>query len=419
MVVSYRPQRLRSRDSSVVADVCFILLPNTILHHPKIQPPLGVLYLSAVMKRLGAKVRAVDWRDRVGILNLPLAKHYLFSCTTPEMQEAIKQSDGLPGSSVVGGPHPTLMVNDCIGHFDTIVVGEGEVACERILAGQKGVINTGRLLDLDSLPLPDWDLIDCFSEELYPGEKYGKGQRAVTIITSRGCNYNCSFCGNCFRKPVVHRSVDNIMLEIDTLIDKYGVNHFRFVDDNFTDRADIGALLREMASRDMHFRCHTRAKLFNILTLGLAEMLYWAGCEEIAFGLESADREVLKLINKGEEPEDFEDAICIAQHIGLKTKVYLVMGLPGETEESVALTKHFMVANKPDKWTLNRFTPYPGCAIFNDPARFGVKILDWNYSHWWNFVDNSVLELEDASVEVLNKRYQDMYSWLSKGEYLK
>jgi len=376
--------------------------------------PLGILYLTAVVKASGFSVKIVDMRG--GKKRLPKAEFYGFSCTTPEMPCAKELIKGIKGQTIIGGAHPTLKPSDC-SEFDYVVAGEGEMPIQNILKGnaKSKLFIADRLKNLDDIPYPDWDAAeDCFSEELFPGERYGQGQKAMTLITSRGCPYKCSFCGNIFNNPVIWRSAQNIIGELEQLI-KRGVTHFRFEDDNFTVHPDFDNLCLDLQRLGIHWKCHTRS---NLLRQEQAELMRWAGCEECGMGVESADDRVLGINNKKETVKHHIQAIHYLHKAGIRVKTYFIAGLPGETSETIKINKSFFMACKPDKWTLSTFTPYPGCDVYNNPEKYKVKILDWDYSHWWNFVEQGfVHELEGQTQEEMWERYKEFYGWLLREEW--
>lgn len=377
--------------------------------------PLGILYLAAVVKNAGLSVEIVDMRD--GIKPMPNAEFYGFSCTTPEITLAKKLAEQVEGQTIVGGAHPSLLPQDC-ADFDYVVSGEGENAIVDILTGKVSkkespsrLIMANRIKDLDTIPYPAWDMIEGspFSEELFPGERYGKTGKGMTVIGARGCPYKCSFCANVYDAPIAYRSVANIMGELEEL-KKRGVEYIRFEDDNITIHPQFDDLCLDIKKLGIHWKCHTRSKL---MTKAKAEMMAWSGCEECGLGVESADDYVLSLNNKKEICADHIRAITILKKAGLRVKTYMIAGLPGETDKTLELNKEFFRVAKPDKWTLSTFTPYPGSDIYNHPEKYGVTIKDWDYSHWWNFVeDGYVHSLEGQTDKELWQRYKTLYHWL-------
>ena len=394
-------------------DLCLVQFPNPILKNPKMYMPLGILYLAAVAEQAGYKVEVIDLRN--GNKALPQAQFYGFSCTTPEVNDAKRLAKEIRGTTIVGGGHASLMTEDCIGHFDYIVRGEGEEVILDILSGKlgKGVISASRIDDLDKIPYPAWNKLDSpFSDTLFPGEKYGIGKPAATLIASRGCPFHCAFCGNIYHAPVVYRSVDNIIGELKALIER-GVYYFRFEDDNFTIHPQFEQLCEAIWRLGIHYKAHTRSDLIDIHK---ARLLRASGCEESGLGVESADDSVLRLNRKRETASDHEEAVIALKAAGIRVRVYWMAGLPGETQNTIKLNMDFMKRLKPDKWTLSTFTPYPGCEVFHNPQKFGITIVDNDWSNWWNFVkDHYVHVLNGQTAKQMWRRYKDFYKWLEKG----
>lgn len=405
-------------------DLVLVECPNPALENPKMYFALGNLYLSASAKKVGFDVHVADYRE--AITELPKSRFYGFSCTTPQINVAKQMAKKVDGVTIVGGAHPSLLPDDCVGSFNYVVKGEGEEVLIDILKGNvpEGVVNAPRIKDLNSIPYPDWDAVDePFSTGQYKGERYGLGAVSMAIITSRGCPYHCHFCGNIFNK-MSFRSAKNIIDEVLELM-RRNVNHFRFVDDNFTLHPSLASLCLGLEALGVKYRCHTRS---NLITAEKAKLLKESGCEECSLGIESADPYILDLNGKTETVSQHQEAVKMLKEAGLRVKVYLMSGLPGETDKSNLLTKRFMKITKPDKWTLSTFTPYPGCKIFSNPDDFNVEILNYKYETWWNFVFNVrgldlpgregyVHRLKGQTLEEMKARHDDLYEYLIKEEW--
>lgn len=394
-------------------DLVLVQPPNPQLANPLMYSPLGILYLVSAAQHAGFTVEVADMRS--GDKPLPRARYYGFTATTPEIEYARRMAKTVKGKTIVGGAHPSLLPEDCKGDFDYVVRGEGELVLPQILKGQfrKGTVVHGqRISNLDSLHFPDWDALEHpFSEELFPGERYGRGKVAATITASRGCPFNCAFCANVYRNPVPFRSPNNIVAELKELIDR-GVTQFRFEDDIFTLHPKFDELCGKIGVYNISYKCHGRS---DLLTGKMVRALKLSGCEEFGLGVESADDKVLKLNNKREDISATIKAVKILKDYGIRVKTYFIAGLPGETDETLRLNKEFFMACKPDKWTLSTFTPYPGSDIFNHPAKYGITIVDDDYSKWWNFADQYNHILNGQTPEEMWNRYTKFYKWL-KGE---
>jgi anaerobic magnesium-protoporphyrin IX monomethyl ester cyclase len=395
-----------------MVDLILLSLPDEVDANPLMYFPLSLMYLASVTRKAGYDVQIVDCRD--GVKPLPEAKFYGFSCATPQINVAKEWARQLKGQTIIGGAHASLLPNDCVKYFDYVVRGEGENVILDILKGQinHGIISAPRISNLDTIPYPAWDMVDSpFSDTLFPGERYGKGELASTLIGSRGCPFSCSFCGNIFCAPVTYRSADNIIGELKELI-KLGVRHFRFEDDCFTIHPEFSYLCKELAKLDIHYKAHTRS---DLMKPEVAELLKLSGCEECGLGVESADNDVLKLNNKKETSDDHKRAIKIIKNSGLRAKTYFVMGLPGETDKTLELNKQFVVDTQLDKWTISTFCPYPGCPVFKAPGKYGIEILNQNFSKWWNYSDNYNHIILGQTKEQMWERYKSFYNFM-RGE---
>lgn len=405
---------------NLLLDVVLVQPPNLILSDPTTRWPLGLGYLEAVLTKAGYKVAVADLRDKQIDLDLiPEANIVGITATTGEIGYAKQIARGIrernPNTfTVIGGAHATYLSDDCVEYFvDMVLVGEGENAIDDIMKKKVGILVAGYIDDLDSIPFPTRHSFS-FSETLFEGAGYGKGPPTTSIISSRGCPYTCSFCQEKPR-PVRFRSAENIAEEIIEIQEKWDCHHFRFEDDSFTLKPertfDICHLLEPL---NVHWRCHTRSDLFN---KEMARAMRLAGCDEVGFGVESADQRVLDIVNKKETIEQHIRAIRIAEDSGIKSKAFFMSGLPGETDEIVDLTKTFLEKAQPSKIILSRFTPYPGCDVWARPSKYNVAWIDPQFQNYWNFPQVTTIAYRDTGGEVLNKRFQQLYQLLWSGEW--
>ncbi len=393
-------------------DLVLLSLPDLVLTHPLMYFPLSLMYLGAMTREAGYDVQIVDCRD--GIKNLPESRFYGFSCVTPQISEA-KKIARIVGKerSIIGGAHASLLPLDCVHDFNYVVRGEGEYTLLDILSGKQtpGIIDSPRIKNLDILPFPAWDMVDQpFSDTLFPGERYGNGELASTLIGSRGCPYTCSFCGNVHSVPVVYRSAKSIFQDLHAS-KKPGANYFRFEDDCFALNPQFDSVCRLIKQLAIHYKGHTRS---DLVTPQNAALLVWSGGEECGLGVESADPHVLRVNNKKETVDDHKKAIKMLKDAGLRVKAYFVTGLPGETAETIELNKQFVLDTKIDKWTVSTFCPYPGTPIFKSPGKFGIEIMENDFSKWWNFSENYNHIIIGQTRSEMWQRYLDFYSWLKE-----
>jgi radical SAM superfamily enzyme YgiQ (UPF0313 family) len=179
-------------------------------------------------------------------------------------------------------------------------------------------------------------------------------------------------------RKVRFRSPDNIIAEIKQLIDVYGITHFRFQDDTMIINGRwITELCEKMHPLNITWRCTTRVDHSQKWAL---QLLKYAGCYEIAYGIETLEDEVLEMNNKQITNEQIQKAVATAKEVGLKTRLFFMIGLPGQGITMADDIIKFIEECKPDAVNLSTFVPMPGSDIYNNPSKYGIKINtdDWN-----------------------------------------
>lgn len=413
-------------------DICLVQPPNPILADPTTRWPLGLGYLEAVLVKAGYKVAVADLRDKkVDVSLIPKAPIVGITATTGEIVMAKEIAKLLRETNptvltVIGGAHATYLPLDPYGDFDLVVTGEAELSIVELLNKPTiGKIDSEMAQDLDSLPFPTRHLFS-FSEALFEGAGYGKGPLATSLITSRGCPFTCAFCQDKPR-PVRFRSAENVAEEVKEIIGRWGCYHFKFEDDNFTMNPErLFNICRLLEPLQVHFRCHTRSDIFD---REMATAMRIAGCDEVGFGVESADQRVLDICNKKETVEEHLRAIRIAEDSGIKAKAFFMTGLPGETDEIVTITRDFLEKAQPSKIILSRFTPYPGCDVWAKPDKYDVAWIDLDFQNYWNFPHSTTIIYLDKvhdfdnlgrcqmCIERMNRRYEELHHLLWSGEW--
>lgn len=421
-----------------MAKITLIQPPNPFLTTPTMYFPLGLLYIAAVLENAHHQVKIADLRAMPQLSSSALEESFVAesflhvlldeadfygvtATSSLEIADAKAISQTLKelhpkAVTIIGGSHASILPEDCTNDFDVVVVGEGEEAILDIVdGGVRGIVQGGFIKDLDALPYPARHLLPekaVFSSKLIEGEKYGEGPKATTTISSRGCPYSCAFCS----QPhfVRYRSPELFVNEVKFLQDRFGCQHFRFVDDAFTlNKERLFQICLLLQPLNVHYRAQTRA---DLVTDEMCKALRASGCDELAIGVESADNQVLKTVNKSETDEDMKQAVQLIKASGMRAKTYWMTGLPKETWLSIELNKLFMKEVKPDRWTLSMFAPFPGCNIERNPEKYGVKILNRDYNLYGNF-SKSFIQTDVASNEELNLHYQEFYKYLVSEEW--
>ncbi|MEJ2241118.1 MAG: radical SAM protein, partial [Candidatus Bathyarchaeota archaeon] len=299
---------------------------------------------------------------------------------TSQVDHAIKVADIVKEIdpsilTVVGGPHVTVVPIDFLKeakNVDVVVIGEGEYTMLDIIKffegnkklkdiqgiafrkGNKLVLNSTRPFNtnLDQLPYPAYNLLDM-EKYLNPKKiEYRSFQnRAVSMITSRGCPFNCSFCsvhlhmGKAFRA----HSVDYVVNHIEYLVNKYRVKTIYFEDDNLTfDIKRFEAICDKIIAKDIKFQWETpNGVRADYLTLELLKKMKKTGCQSVFVGIESGDQQVLdNIIGKNLRLKNVIKFAKMTKKIGLRTGAFYIIGFPGETKETMTKTVEFALMLK-------------------------------------------------------------------------
>lgn len=368
--------------------------PSPFLIDQKAFVPLGLLYLVSALKNYGIEVQVVELANRENEIEQALAgldsQIYGITATTPQypwakkIKQIIKQKN--PDAPVIiGGAHSSSVPEVCLRDgFDVVVIGEGERSILKIVQDfrkseklNRGLVKNEYIQDIDTIKYPDRTSIDLKS--------YGydiSGARATTIITSRGCPYRCAFCSkDVWSNKVRYHSVEYVISELEEIIKRWGFKHFLFLDDSFAlNKKRTAQLFKAIKSLNIQWRCYVRS---DHVTRELLQEMKSAGCIEAGIGAESGSQRILDRVNKGLLVEQNTRVIKWCKELGIITNVFLMIGLPGETYETVEETKEWFEQVRPDKFGFNIFYPYVGTPIYKDSAKFGITIHELSDEHSW------------------------------------
>lgn len=352
--------------------------PTPELYNSDSYPSLGLLYLASILRNAGHKINYIQGGNTNPIdlvKKLPEADIDAVSMVTPTyktvknlFQEIGEKRDTY---KIVGGVHPTIFPNETLKNInvDCVVTGEAETVIERVVDEQpRGIITAGIVENLDSLPFPSRDL---YKFTLDKSGIHGSPKPSTTVITSRGCPFKCSFC---CKTPAMSRfrfrSARDIYKELRQLND-VGVEHVRFIDDAFSvHKGRVFNLCRLIKKLDISYIAITRTDSVNPKVL---KAMKDSGCTEICYGIESGSQYVLNLMNKHNTVEQNALAIKMTKEAGIKVKVFLMEGFPGERLYDRELTKKFILETQPDKYTVSQFICLPGSDVWNFPEKYNHK----------------------------------------------
>lgn len=382
------------------------------LMDPKVFPPLGILYLSAVLKKAGHTVKVIDLAGKgTNLPNLDYADITGITATTAQFPFAIElywklREEGFD-NIIIGGPHATIDPQSCLRvGFDHVIIGEGEKAIldhinyPQFFAKKRDSLQTAFIEDLDSLPWPDRNSIDLKS---YHYEL--DGRKCTNIISSRGCPYSCAFCCKNWGRKVRYRSDVPVVTEAIYLRANYGYEAIMFYDDEMLlDKKRDWAIFRGLKNYDITFRCFSRVDIVKKEDLQRLKNL---GCAQICFGVESGSNRILNNINKGFTIERAKESIKWCHEVGLSVKTFVIVGLPGETSETLQETENFLEQSKPDDVDFTVLTVYPNTDIYKNPKRYDLNFQyrpgDW-YKTSPGEYKTTVSTKELTSEEILQAR---------------
>lgn len=342
-------------------------------------PPLGLAYIASSLEAKGHTVRIIDAEaeelsakrvcKRIIQFNPQAVGIYATYSSFKIARSIYKEVKNINPSIlfIIGGP-VTFTFPDkvlALGEFEFAAVGEAEETMPELVSAieMKGdfsqvngiIYRDGNanirtpfrppVHDLDKMPFPSWHLLPI----KYYGDLIAKRKNYTTMFTSRGCPYKCIICdptthlGNRFRA----RSPRNIIEEIELLYKKYKVGEILFFDDIFTfDKNRILELCKLILNNgyDIIWDCRTRA---DLLDGELMEKMREVGCIRLRLGVESGVPHILEKMKKGITREQILRTFHLANRIGIETVAYFMLGLPGDTKETIRETIDFSLKINP------------------------------------------------------------------------
>jgi len=360
---------------------------------------------------------------------------------------------------ILGGPHPSILTEDTLSEptVDIVMRGEGDISIVELMDclehgcsldsirgisfKKNGKINHNEdrpfIEDINTIPFPAWHL---FKMDEYLAKI--NGCKVAPVLSSRGCPFRCIFCyrgpsaGKIFRP----RSPENVVSEIEQLRGLYGIGSILFVDDTFTlnqKRAEKICDLLIEKQLGISWRCQTRADCLNI---NLLKKMKMSNCIDISIGVESGNRKILaatqkqrKNINDNkqnningfsqsqESDKRIEDksykevvkkAFNMSAEVGISTSATFIIGLPGDTKESVQETIDFAKELNPNYAIFYAAMPYPGTELSRIIKERGGKLPK-------NWDDYRLMSSDIASSKMLAAFNISELSEKELGYYLK
>lgn len=236
------------------------------------------------------------------------------------------------------------------------------------------------LKDLDSMPMPAWDLVDM---ELYR-ETWLKhtGYFSLNMSTTRGCPFKCNWCA----KPIYgtrynSRSPENVVEEIKLLKDRYHIDHIWFCDDIFGLKPGWIRVMAELLEQEqirIRFKIQSRADL--LAEEDTVKALAEAGCENVWIGAESGSQKVLDAMDKGITVKQISQATSLMKQYKIKPSFFIQFGYPGELKEDIGLTIDMINALLPFEIGISVSYPLPGTVFYEKVKADLKKKTNWTDS---------------------------------------
>ncbi len=380
-------------------------------------PHLGIAYIASYVRKYGGfnDIVIIDKEDSIKAVKREKPDIVGITSPTRDFKEAvataekIKSDFGLP--TIVGGVHITELPSTLPSSFDIGVLGEGEETMlelmqmydkhggfpKELLKGVKGIAfhDNGHasvtemrpfIKDLDRVPYPARDLMNM---EFYlkPGRTVpDKISIGTTMMTSRGCPFNCIYCASphFWRRTTRFHSAEYVAGEMELLAEKYKVETIRIWDDLFSVNIprleEIVKLVRDAGLHEkIEFYCYGRANLMNEK---ICKLLKQMNVKYLSFGLESGSEKVLKYLKKNSvTAEQNRRAVELSKRFGFTIDATFIFGAPNETKEDMQKTFELIKNKSIDRALAFSITPYPGTELWkyvkNEGIVKDVDDIDW------------------------------------------
>ncbi len=400
-------------------------------------PHLGLGYIETAARKRGHTVITIDAQaQRLDAEGLRRAIREFspglvgVTTTTPGVPgaiEACKIAKELGAVVILGGPHTEVFGVENLYHecIDYVGVGEGCTIipdlADRLQSGGSpsevsGLI--GREFRNTPAPMRALEEIGWPSRESVPLSLYHSIMARhpfATMISSRGCPFQCSFC---FKQAVdrksVYRSADDVVSEMEYLVAAHGVREIMFYDDVFTmKRKRVEEICALIGKRGLRVRWEAPTRV-DLVDARLLKMMARAGCVRLRFGIESGDPGILKRMQKNTDMVEIEAAVRAAKKAGIQTFAYFIVGWLDETEEEYERTISLAKRLPLDYASFYTATPLPGTRLFRESVAAGR--IDSDY--WIKYIRGDTTErirlLADNAEQRSRRAYREFYLRMRK-----
>jgi radical SAM superfamily enzyme YgiQ (UPF0313 family) len=410
-----------------MSSIALVMPKSTFLEDAMVMLPLGLMYLSSRLESLG---HTTDFYDlNVDEFPADVYDEIWVSATSPQRAEVVKIGKKLmpyDAKAVLGGAgawaSPDSFMN--LG-YNLVVGGEADSpeGIRQILETGSGYVNVpvSRTLDWVVPPSRKW----AGKYHSFLTDLDGTKRRCTTTFWSRGCPLECAFCesgrhGVIWDRLTRYEPLDVVEYQIKQC-KELGYNALAMYDDIFPLNKPRTLKIMEMTrEHGMIWRCFLRSDIIN--NQGGREYLKEmrdAGLVEIFVGVESADNTIKDNIHKKTTIEQDTRIVQWCKELGIRCKVSLIIGLPGESKESIETTRKWVIENRPDRVQLGRLVPFPGTPLFKNIQDYDLKVRnnvpdDWFYMgkihENTTFTETSKITAEEINEawHRLNKEFEEL-----------
>ncbi|MEW6074793.1 MAG: radical SAM protein [Candidatus Omnitrophota bacterium] len=346
--------------------------------------PLNIMILGTYLKNAGIQVKIIDEVAGDDVVketkefSPDLVGFTSTTCSYPRAAQLMKTIKNLGYTTIIGGVHASALPESVLNEgFDMVVVGEGEKTLLKIVSEerQKGIFRTEKadILKAEEIPLPDRTLVNM---EFYIRVKDRTphdpnldfvpiGAKMATMLSSRGCPFNCIFCHNTWRGIPVRFLRPEVMIEeIERLISHYGIRYIWFLDDEFfLNKSRASSFCEQLIRKRIKIHWATSVRP-DSLDEGLVSIAALAGCKRLAFGFESGSQRILDVLNKRSNVEENLAIASLCHKYNIEVSGLIMVGNPTETKYDIKLTRDFIKKSKPDSLCISVLTPFPGTRLW-------------------------------------------------------
>lgn len=372
-----------------------------IWHYPATTPHFGLCSLAAFLEKKikNIKISIIEGLNpyRQIIKSNPDLIGYTSNTLTFNKTKKLakKVKNKLPRLQIIGGVHITAHPQSFAPPFDVAVLGEGEQALLKIVKAFPQVPQTiyqeKPIKNIDSLPFPARHLVPMTSYLNHQTNLFGV-KRQATIMTSRGCPYNCVFCGSPVQWPGVRfHSAEYVFKEILHLHQTYRIDGIMFWDDLFITPLDR---LKKLKNLIVKHRLHQKITFVgygraNLITKKICHILKQMNVKRLIFGLESGSPKILSYLKQNSVTvAQNARAIKLCRQFGISPVSGYIIGTPGETAADLQKTFLFMKNYPLDNTQIYILTPYPGTQLW--------QLMPPKFKNWQQlFVQLPPLKLKD------------------------